>query len=225
MNLKLRPNHSFKSWLLASSIFHNSLHLLTKDSCAIPESYNQLLPDAGWCAYFIGKDIFNNALSSLLWSLFNNDFLHHLLKVICELGHKKTNKPKHNTLTAEQNAADLGLPSAAGPDSDWSFPSAPHRLLHHRNWLWFRCSDLLWTNTGNIENDKWNSHASAVICFTWAFVLVTLDKPGSGRLFTVVIFYDYLSSARTHRLPCHCTGQSLCCRSGCCRPWGELWHP
>lgn len=42
------------------------------------QNHSESIPDARRCAYFIGKNIFNNALTGLLRGLFNNDFLHHL---------------------------------------------------------------------------------------------------------------------------------------------------
>lgn len=114
----------------------------------------QMLPDACWCAYFIGKDIFNHTFAGLFWGLLNNNLLHHL-SVECKISsHKLKLYVDRHYWANWKNATHFGLSSAAGSDGDRSFPSAPHRLLHHRNWFWFGGSNLLWRSLSNNRTKK-----------------------------------------------------------------------
>lgn len=55
--------------------------MLESEKCLKANNVNrnddQVLPDACWCAYFIGKDIFNHTVAGLFRGLCNN-LLHHL---------------------------------------------------------------------------------------------------------------------------------------------------
>lgn len=49
----------------------------------------------------------------------------------------------------------LSLSSAAGSDSHWGFPSAPHRPLDHGNWLRIRGSNVLWKTSESESESAW----------------------------------------------------------------------
>lgn len=63
---------------VSSNVIENQLVMLTSLLANRRKTNNHVLPNPCWCAYFIGKDILDHALTGLFRGVFSNNLLHHL---------------------------------------------------------------------------------------------------------------------------------------------------